>query len=101
MSIMSERIDIEQPDWLPGAIENMESTIRLMKNRHMPEALKGRFIVTSCMYMLRCVYGSNLATAAAIRSRVLTETEEWQKIDAMTPAEQKAYFASLLKEPTA
>lgn len=64
----------------------------------LPDVIKGWFIVVSCMRLLRCVYGDDMATVIALRQRVLDDVEQWQKLEAMTPAELKAYLAELRQE---
>lgn len=86
------RIDIQKPEWLDEAMADAYNTLRLMKAGHVPEVLHGQFIVGISMRLLRCVYGSDLNTAVAIRKRALADVEMWQKIDAMTDEELKAYF---------
>lgn len=102
---MKAIIEIEHPEWLPTAFKSMKDSIRLIEGGLLPEVLRGRFLVGNCMHILRCIYGSDLASVVAIRQRVLDDVTFWQKIDAMTPAEQRVYFRELedaaSKEPTA
>ena len=93
-------INIERPDWLAKALPEEIDKLKLAQTDRMPEVIKGWFIVVSCMRLLRCVYGDDMATVIALRKRVLDDVERWQKLEAMTLAELKAYLSDLRKEST-
>lgn len=89
------KIDIEKPEWLEKAIPDAQRTLRLVADGKVPDVLIGRFIVTTCLHLLRCVYGSDIHTAAAIRRKVLEDVEFWQRLDQMTDAEAEQYLRQL------
>lgn len=56
MSIRKVHVKIAQPDWLAEAIPDVMRSLQLIQSGKCPEVLKGRFIVTDCKRLLRCVY---------------------------------------------
>jgi hypothetical protein len=94
------KIEVARPDWLESAIPKVEQSLRLMQMPHFPNALKGMFAVGAAMRLLRCVYGSDLDSAVAIRQRVLDDAEFWQKVDAMSPDERKQFFEDMKNAAT-
>lgn len=93
--MLNSNPDVAQPEWLEKAVPEAISTLELLRKGHVPQVLTGRFIVTTCMRLLRCVYGSDLETVAALREKVMNDVAFWQKVDAMTKQEQRAYFKRL------
>lgn len=93
-----EKIKIERPDWLAEALPEEIDKLKLAQKGILPDVIKGWFIVVSCMRLLRCVYGDDMATVIALRQRVLDDVEQWQNLEAMTPAELKAYLSELRQE---
>lgn len=92
------KIKIERPDWLEKALPEEMDKFKLVQKGILPDTIKGWFIVVSCIRLLRCVYGDDMSTVIALRQRVLDDVEQWQKLEAMTPAELKAYLAELRQE---
>lgn len=91
-------VRIDQPEWLDKAIQSTMLSLRLIQEKKVPEVLKGRFIVTDCKRLLRCIYGSNLDAVVALRTEALEDVAFWQQVDAMTPAEASEFFAARIKE---
>ena len=65
------KIRIAHEEWLTEGLKNAEQTFRLSREGKIPESIKGWMLVTSCMRVLRSIYGSDLDTAIAIRERVI------------------------------
>jgi hypothetical protein len=69
-------IEVQKPEWLMEASKEAESLFRLVHQGRIPDSILGWMVVTKCMRVLRSIYGSDLATAAAIRERVLREAAD-------------------------
>jgi hypothetical protein len=91
-------VKIEHPEWLDEAIASVMQSLRLIQAGSVPEVLKGRFLVTDCKRLLRCIYGSELDAIVALRTEALNDVAFWQEVDRMTPEEAKVFFADRLKE---
>jgi len=90
---MAIKIEVVRPDWLEQALPEVTKSLKVMQQTNFPPALAGFFAVSAAMRLLRCVYGSDLETAVAIRKKVLDDVEFWQKVDAMSPDERQTFFS--------
>lgn len=70
------KIPVAHPDWLQQAIKDEVQKLRLIGNGTVPDVLVGRFVVVGCRRLLRCVYGSDLEVAAALRQMVIDQEQE-------------------------
>jgi hypothetical protein len=67
------KITVQEPDWLKLAITDEIRQLNLIQQGKLPDVLLGRFIVTGARRLLRCVYGSDLNAAAALRQMVIDD----------------------------
>lgn len=75
------RIPIAKREWLHDGLVSAERTLRLARTGKIPETLLGWMLETSCLRVLRAVYGSDLETAAAIRKHVLEKEHRMQNME--------------------
>lgn len=87
-------VEIRHPDWLKDKHENSDSALgsairsfELSQDGLYPDSIEGWALVTSCMRILRCIYGSDLETAAAIRKLVIKKEERLLSEQAEQPAD--------------
>lgn len=82
-------IEVKHPDWLKDAAKSAEGTFRLIAQDRVPESIKGWFVVTKCLQLLRCVYGSDLETLTSLKEHVmageLEKLEIRKTLDAAPP----------------
>lgn len=69
-------IPVARQDWLDVAVSEHVRTMKLLRASKVPEVLIGSFVVTMCRRLLRCVYGSDLEAACALRKMVIDEEYE-------------------------
>jgi hypothetical protein len=67
--------NLKHPEWFNGAADQMVRMIALMKASRLPSELRGRFIVTSCLRMLRVVYGTNESAVEALKQHIQEHAE--------------------------
>ena len=73
---------VANPEWLDDGLRNARQTFDLCLRGRIPEKIKAWMIVTSCLRVLRAVYGDDLTTAAEIRKHILAKEAEyahWEK----------------------
>lgn len=59
-------IEVKHPEGLPHAIGQMTGAFRLIEMNQLPQKLVGWFMVTSCLHILRCVFGTDRDSLAAV-----------------------------------
>ncbi len=77
------RIEVQHPDWLKSASKQAETTFKLIAADGVPEPLVGWFVVTKCLHLLRCVYGSDLETLTSLKDHVMAKELEQIETAAM------------------
>lgn len=64
-----------KPEWLPDALDDTIRTLKLARAGRIPDKILGWMLVTSCLRVLRCVYGDDLTTCTKLREAVLLNEE--------------------------
>lgn len=57
-------------DWLASGLDAKIRGLELLRDGAWPTTLRGRSIVVTCLWLLRCVYGSDEASVEALRVHV-------------------------------
>jgi hypothetical protein len=72
---------IQKREWLDEGLKSAIKTFEMVLNGTIPEAIQAWMIVTSCLRVMRAIYGSDLETVVALRSRVLNKEERVAAIE--------------------
>ncbi len=65
---------ILHPEWMDDALEKLQQSIRLHQSGAIPGVIQAWMLVVPIMHVLRCIYGSDRLSIAAIQ-RHLEENE--------------------------
>jgi hypothetical protein len=73
---------LARPDWLKTALPQEIRKLELMADGRWPQVIQGWGITVACLRLLRCVYGSDVATLHELQRHVIDNmeaTEEYEK----------------------
>lgn len=76
------RTQVMHPDWLKAGLKSNISTLELIQKGVWPEVITGAACITTALWLLRCVYGSDLESALAVRRIALGKVKRDQEWDA-------------------
>ncbi len=65
-------------DWLEIGLKGKIDTLKLIEKGTWPKSIEGAAIITTALWLLRCVYGSDLESAVAVRQIALAEVQRDQ-----------------------
>lgn len=68
---------VKHPEWIDGALKALGDSMRLYRKGAIPPCLQGAMLAVPAIRLLRCIYGSDFETAAAIRE----QAEEAVRLD--------------------
>ncbi len=69
-------VEVKHRDWLDSAIKDHRKTFDIIESDRLPHVLTGSFVVTMCLRLLRCVYGSDLDSLHALNQIIMAQEQE-------------------------
>ncbi len=80
---MSEfKTEIQKPEWLDDALRSGGRTFILAIDGKIPKSIEGYMLVTSCLRVLRAIYGDDLSTLQGLRDRIMQSEQRMAEMEA-------------------
>ena len=68
-------IPIKHEDWLERALPQVIAQLQLIRDGKWPTVLRGWSIIIIALRLLRCIWGSDIATLHGIQQHVISDME--------------------------
>ena len=86
MSFQEFRVPAPPPilheDWLSSGLPSKIRQLELIRDGIWPNPLRGWSVVVTCLWLLRCVYGSDDASLIALREHVENNRQLGEQVQA-------------------